>query len=406
MFPFAQELGATHSLVSIADELKKLDHEIIFASFGKYNQYIRDSGYEVIEIIDVDLNHYWKYTEKASMGYHNEQSINKFVEEEVELINRMKPDLIIDILRPTLKISSKITNTKRVTITNTVFSKYYSKNFGVPKSHWLAPFARFAPAGKMLKKLTPTVTEMYYRHWAKPYNKVLTKYGHEKVKSLREMFEGDLTILMDAFEFAPVSKLPSHIVMVGPLLHTKEKFIPDWYQNLDKGKKIIFLSMGSTGRLFTPILEYLHQEYSDSKSIQVIATTAGRQQIPSLNFASNFFITDYIPAELVLSLNNCAINITHGGKGSIYHALTYGVPIIGIPHLTEQEWNLDTVVELGAGLKLEPKHLTKENMLKAIDEMLSNTSYYTNAQKFKEVLYKYEGQKQVARLVNEMFNYD
>jgi len=43
------------------------------------------------------------------------------------------------------------------------------------------------------------------------------------------------------------------------------------------------------------------------------------------------------------------IVICHGGNGTIYQALSFGVPILCIPNNFKNEWNADRIEELGLG---------------------------------------------------------
>ncbi|KAG8228489.1 UDP-glycosyltransferase [Ladona fulva] len=67
--------------------------------------------------------------------------------------------------------------------------------------------------------------------------------------------------------------------------------------------------------------------------------------------------------------------ITHGGLLSFQEAVDRGVPLIGIPFYGDQVLNLNRVVSLGVGLKMDYKSITKEYVLKHIRTILDDNSF-------------------------------
>lgn len=401
IFPYTHQLGTTHSLVAIANELRDLGYEIIFAcSDGKYSDYIRKAGFDIEEIVDIDSETYHKFVDKSNLAYHNKESIKKFVEEEIKLIEKHKPAVVVDMIRLTLKLSAHLTKTPRVSIASTILTNYYAGERGLPESHWLYTFTKNPITRQLINKLTPKAEDFFFKKWAKPYNKYLNHKTNLKINSMKELYEGNITILMDASEFAPVLELPSSVHVVGPILHTDDNIVPDWFNKFDRAKKTIFVSMGSTGILFTKVVEYLAKMFKDSKDIQIVATTAQKHALPNTELPKNFYTTDYVPAGLILS-QNCILTIIHGGRGSIYHSLENGVPMIGIPHHAEQEWNINSVEELGLGKKVSAKRLNFNDFSEAVLDILENPKFGSKAKDFQKILKNYTGDKTAAKIIHE-----
>jgi MGT family glycosyltransferase len=399
MFPFALLLGSTHPLVAVGEELKKRGYRVIFASKGKYLDYIKKAGFETEEICDLDMSWFTKNVDRGRMAYHDSQSLQIFVNEELKLIKKIKPDLIIDIHRPSLKITSKILGVPKVSIVDAIFTTYYRGKKSMPETHWLSVFNNTRLTKQLNEKLLPYAEAFYYRLWSKPYDKLLKRYKLKPIKNIKHTLEGDTTIFMDSREFAPTRKFNENVFFVGPVLHTHNEHVPEWYKHFNSKKKTIFLSMGSSGVLFPKVLRYLVDMFKNSDEYQVVATTALNHSIPEIEYPKNFYLTDYIPADLILS-KNCSLMITHGGRGSIYHALSYGVPMIGLPHQAEQEWNLDRVEELKLGHKLSSKKLDYKTFSKAVNDLLENDSYRENARLFEESLKAYQGSFAAANVVD------
>jgi len=91
--------------------------------------------------------------------------------------------------------------------------------------------------------------------------------------------------------------------------------------------------MGSTGyaRFFEQAIEIFgNSEY------QCIMTTAGMVSLSCI--PENFYVTDYAPGSKIMEKSD--VVVCQGGNGTIYQAMSKGVPIIGIPTMHDQEFNL------------------------------------------------------------------
>lgn len=274
----------------------------------------------------------------------------------------------------------------------------------MPETHWLNFLNSYSPTRRIASSILPSVEGYLVKNWARPYNHLLRKHKRDTIHTLKDTLEGDITIFMDAYEFAPINFMGNtNLHFVGPILHTDKSRIPEWYETLDKDKKTIFLSMGSSGILFPKVLEFLLKRFRNSSDYQVVATTSLNHDAPKLDYPEHFFITDYVPAELILSLN-CVISIVHGGRGSTYHALSHGVPVLGIPHQAEQEWNLERVQELQVGSLLHAKKLNYESFVTILEHTLGDTFSY-NAKQFAKKLEKYQGQRDAADLIHNYILY-
>jgi len=64
--------------------------------------------------------------------------------------------------------------------------------------------------------------------------------------------------------------------------------------------------------------------------------------------------------------------ISHGGMSGIYEAIDSGVPILGIPLFFDQPHNIANIVHWGAGMMLDHTTLTKDILLRTINEMMIN----------------------------------
>jgi UDP:flavonoid glycosyltransferase YjiC (YdhE family) len=400
MFPYANHLGGTQPLVAIGTTLREAGHNVVFAARGKCRAYVEECGFEVEDVIELDPDRSVAYINKSSLDYHTLDSIAEFVKQETALIRKYKVDAVVDLHRPTLKLSALLTNTPRAVLCNTVLTRYYAGEKFLPESHPLSAFVKFLPQS-ILRPVSAWAEEKLFQSWVRPYNAYLKNRSEIRFASMKDLFEGEATILMDALEFAPALDLPKHVHVVGPLMHEQADKIPSWVSRLDPDKKSVFVYLGSYGEQFTRIVDYLGRMLAGSPDYQVVAATGGLYGYSGAACPPNVIVSDYVPASLVLS-RNCAAMITHGGRGSIYSALQHGVPLIGIPNQGEQEWNLHAVERNGLGRKLSTKRISYETFRDALSAVIDDPQFRRNAQAFKARLLAYDGVGAASRIIAAM----
>ena len=86
----------------------------------------------------------------------------------------------------------------------------------------------------------------------------------------------------------------------------------------------------------------------------MLITTGGLAEIP--NAPSNVFIAKYAPGDALMAVSD--VVVSHGGNGTVYQALSCGVPVIGFPTMFDQEINMRQVEALGIGVQMSNKDYT------------------------------------------------
>jgi UDP:flavonoid glycosyltransferase YjiC (YdhE family) len=400
MFPYANHLGGTQPLVAIAAALREEGHRVVFAARGKCRAYVEQCGFEVEDVEELDPERSVAYINKSSLDYHTRESVAGFVASERRLIEKHDADVVVDLHRPTLKLSALLTHTPRAVLCNTVLTRYYAGEKVLPESHPLSAIVKYLPP-TILRPVSAWAEEKLFESWVRPYNAYLEGRTGIRFASMKDLFEGDATILMDAPEFAPSVALPPHVHAVGPLLHEQAERVPEWHSRLDPAKRSIFVYLGSYGEQLTRVVDYLGRLFGGDETVQIVAATGGLYNYSGAAVPANVIVSDYVPASLVLS-RNCVAMITHGGRGSIYSALNHGVPIVGIPNQGEQEWNLDAVERHGLGRKLSARRIRFEAFRDAMQAVIDDPRFGESARAFRERLKGYDGVGTAARIIASM----
>lgn len=89
--------------------------------------------------------------------------------------------------------------------------------------------------------------------------------------------------------------------------------------------------------------------------------------------------------------------LTHCGMNSASEALYFGVPLVMFPQTPEQGGVCRRVLELGAGVKLDKPEAA--SIRKAIDKVLSNSTYREKAAEISEGFRRCAGAKGAAEKI-------
>ncbi|MBL8925773.1 MAG: glycosyl transferase [Pseudonocardia sp.] len=87
---------------------------------------------------------------------------------------------------------------------------------------------------------------------------------------------------------------------------------------------------------------------------------------------ANVDVRPWFPQPAVL--RHAAAFVSHAGMGSTMEALYYGVPLVCVPQMAEQEVNAARVAELGLGVRLDPEGLTADDLRAAVDAVTSDAA--------------------------------
>jgi UDP:flavonoid glycosyltransferase YjiC (YdhE family) len=198
----------------------------------------------------------------------------------------------------------------------------------------------------MFRKLASVIEHRSMKSVHEPFRQIRGELGLKSAEYLLDELEGDVNLICDLPEFFPQRDAPSSYNFIGPLYHSDERDEPEIRNFLNGPEKKILITMGSTGNweklsvLEDPDFDkYRFVLSSDRKSTFNIPNSLTRQFINQ---------TAILPKiDLV---------ICHGGNGTIYQALSCGVPVLCLPANFEAEWNSNRVQALGYGEVIESSY--------------------------------------------------
>lgn len=160
------------------------------------------------------------------------------------------------------------------------------------------------------------------------------------------------------------SDWPASIRMVGPGTWEPPSIAPTWLNEIKRPLVLVSTStkFQNDGRLITAVFEALKNENLDVVATAPSADTEVRS-LPS-NARLEYFVS-HSPI-----LRRAACVICHGGMGITQKALSRGVPVCVVPFGRDQREVARRVEVANAGVRLLPKDLKPDRILRAVREAM------------------------------------
>jgi MGT family glycosyltransferase len=382
--------------LAVAAKLRAMGHEVLFSGESSKTSYLERQNFEVLPLAEPNPEEIYGNIRAGKLRFIQEEELNRLIEADLELYKHAKPDLILADGRFSSAISAQIAGILHAAVVNVSSTEYRA-----------VPYVPFfdkipAPDGSAVRKLldrTNLALEMLvFDNVMAAFSKLSRRHQlRQKVTATNCLAGVDLTLMPDTPQYFPTRNLPANYRYVGPLNWKMDTPTPEWWPPNDEGRPLLYLTMGTTGtpELFKAVYEALVGE-----PYHIVATTGG--QLEGFPPAENFQHADYIDGDLVLERSKMVI--CHGGNGTIMQALGQGVPVLGMPTIPDQAYNMRRVSALGLGLSVDEKEAVRrpERIREAVGELLQTPDYGKNCLAFKDSLDGYDPPRQAAEAVLQM----
>jgi len=362
--PYSPTLSHVSRLLAVAGALRSRGVDAIFAGSGREMAHVISEGFQVRPNWEPKQEELFGAIRARKLNFVSAEVLRRMVEADLELFEVVQPRAVVTDGRLSAPISTRVASLPHAAIVNASSTRFraipYMPLFAKP-GHWLPP-------------LRPAMVALECRLFDRfmgIFREVAKEYGVPGATTPTDCLTGkDLTLIPDLPEFFPTRNLPGSYHYVGPLT---------WRPAGDTLPRVpfpavagdlprLYVTFGTTGDGAT--LSAVRDPLADG-AYSVVITTAG--QPPGLRpVAGRVAVVDYADGDDLCA--RADVVVCHGGNGTIYQALRHGKPIIGIPFIPDQEYNMRRVEALGLGRTVMPGSLQRDPrvLLGAIKAVLAD----------------------------------
>ena len=375
--------------------LKRLGYELHFACAESYRTRVED-----------DCDQFWPIQAMPSEKFLNNVAIGRPIfdaetliehaEEDIELLNKVKPDLVISDMRMSLSVSARKTKRPFATITNAFWSPYrLEKRWPTPD--W--PFVRIFEL-KFLAPFSSIIAPIISKLQTGPTNAFRQHFGMQKLTDWLEVaVDADYVFYAESPSLAPTRDLPDNHLYLGPILYSMNMPLPEWWNEPGRNRPLVYLSFGSSGpvQLLPEVIDALL-----ALNVDIVISTAGRQT-PSI-VHSNVWIADYLPAlELC---QRSALVVSNGGSLMTQLAIAGNVPVFGLVSNIDQILVMHNLAKTGAGDFLRVSQANSRKLKPLLKEVLYNDRFKKAITSLREEFDRYKAEMRLADFLAKMFAAD
>ncbi|XP_034826233.1 UDP-glucosyltransferase 2-like isoform X1 [Maniola hyperantus] len=232
-------------------------------------------------------------------------------------------------------------------------------------------------------------SERTYKLLENSENEMLKRHFGPNIPSLSELRNNVHMLFLNVHPIWDFNRPVSpNILYLGGMHQKPKKELPqDLKSFLDSSKNgVIYMSFGTNVKpsllpsdkvkIFTTVFSQLPYD---------ILWKWDKDEIPGRS--QNVRISKWLPQSDLLKHPKIKLFITQGGLQSTDEALTAGVPLIGVPMLGDQWYNVEKYVIHNIGMKLGIETLTEEILKNAIENVIGNESYRQNVVKLRKIMH-------------------
>lgn len=312
--------------------------------------------------------------------FHDVRSLEDAIAEDLEVLARVRPDVVVGDLRPSLAVSARLAQVPYANLINAYWSPHAARDRIPMPDHPIVSLVGVARAERHFPRAVPKV----FGQFAKPFREVRRRHGVADIEDLFELLtDGDHTLFPDVPALAPVRQKRGNQHYLGAVPWQPPGAPPGWWSELEPERPVVYVTLGSSGKVqrLPLVLEALAD-----LPVQVVVATAGRAQLaappPNVRWA------ELLPGELAAS--RAAVVVSNGGSTTGYQALAAGKPVVGIASNFDQYLAMDAMERAGAGILLRAGTLRASDVKQAVSRALEDPALRARASELGREIARYD----------------
>jgi UDP:flavonoid glycosyltransferase YjiC (YdhE family) len=357
----AVTLSQVVRLAALAARLDRTRYEVHFACGAFDDLAFEGTGIEALPLFTIERNRALKKIERGERLYEA-SVLERYVEEELALFERVRPDLVIGDFRLSLAVSARRSLVPYANLINAYFSPFAVRDAMPVPDHPIVSLLGLKRATQYWPKALP----LAFAHFVAPLDQVRKRHGLRPTGGMLEaLVEADYTLYPDVPELCPTRNLPRTHRYLGPIAWSPRVAMPEFVARLPAEEPVVYVTLGSSGRQtgFEAVMRVIGEF-----PVHVLVATAGRFDVATP--PPNVHVVRFAPgAELA---ERATFVVTNGGASTSYQALAAGKPVLGVPSNLDQYLAMTAIERAGAGRLVRSGEATPRAMREALGELLSS----------------------------------
>lgn len=362
---FAEAVTLAHLArpIALARGLAGSPYEPFIACDARYDHFLQKEAANPLPLASISSAQFLQALATGSPVY-DLPTLRRYVRDDLALIDRIGPDLIVGDFRLSLSVSARLAKIPYAAITNAYWSPHYRLDT-VPLP--VLPMTRFLPV-PLAHRLFNLACPLAFALHSRPLNRLRVENGLEPLgHDLRRVYtDADFTLYADDPTLFPIPALPERHRFLGPVLWSPSVPVPAAWSDIDTRRPTVYLTMGSSGD--ARVANTLYQALG-GLDVNLIAATAGATLAGP--HPPNVYPSDYVPGEAAAARSQLVV--CNGGSPTSQQALAAGVPVLGIAGNMDQFLNMQGLVASGVGTLLRADRLGQARVRETVRRMLVDT---------------------------------
>jgi len=392
---FAEAVTLAHVArpIALAQGLVAAGHDVHIACDPRYRRFVENRPWQALPMHSIASERFLQALARGSPVY-DADTLRGYVREDLALIERVAPDLVVGDFRLSLSVSARLAGVPYAAVTNAYWSPYHPvRALPLPA----LPMTRFLPL-PLARRIFGLAQPLAFGLHSRPLNTVRRENGLPSLgRDLRRVYtDADHVLYADVPSMFPTVNLPASHHHLGPVLWSPDLPLPGWWGQWPAGRPVVYLTLGSSGP--APLLQMALDALAD-EPVTVIASTAGAALPRSL--PANVHAADYLPG--LQAAARASLVVCNGGSPTSQQALAAGVPVLGIASNMDQFLNMGAVAAAGAGALLRADRVSRASVGATVRELLADPRFAAGAGRIAGEFAAFDAPARMAAFVAETF---